>query len=156
MRRYNLLIVAVAIVISLTMGINIAQSGEKEKTPVNIVRFLKIGEADRIVVTYAPKADFASREVRKLIITDAEIIKGWLKALGKIPARGPGMLIKMRGDAPEYRIEFFRNKAKLAALRVKGNKLDAPANESWDFYRNEDRTFVSMVKKAFKKDDTAK
>lgn len=102
--------------------------------------------ANKIIISFAPKADFGAEDVKTVTITDAAIIKNWVKVMGAIPKKGPGIKGKMKGDAPQYKITFFRDKDTLGMLRMKSGALDAPEDEGWDFYSGEDKAFVQLVK----------
>ncbi len=107
---------------------------------------MKLGRTDRIVVTHAPRADFGGKDVKRIEVRDAAVIRKWLLALDRIPFKGPGRMAKIPGDAPENRIEFFSRKRKLAVLRTKGGGLDSPARAGWDFYGpGADEAFVKLI-----------
>lgn len=56
--------------------------------------------------------------------------------------------MKMPGDSPQYKIEFFHKKQSLGKLRIINNSLDSPGKDGWDFYDNNvDKAFVTLVKK---------
>ncbi len=57
-------------------------------------------------------------------------------------------MISFLPDTPEYRIEFFQQDRALGLLRIKGPRLDAPAEESWDFHPPAvDQEFVGLVER---------
>ncbi|NIO08535.1 MAG: hypothetical protein GTO40_11230 [Deltaproteobacteria bacterium] len=122
-------------------------SAANELAKQTITSFLSLDTTDRILVAYAPKADFAGDDVQRFEITDSKAVQIWLKELSKIPAKGV-LLFKLSGDAPEYRIEFFDGKKRLGQLRMKAGRLDSPAGTGWDFYKDEDRAFVKLVEAA--------
>lgn len=106
--------------------------------------FIAFPGADRIVVVYAPRADFSAADIRRVEIEKAAVAV-WLRVLGKIPRKGTGLMIKMAADAPEHNIDFFKGAELLGTLRMKAGKLDAPAREGWDFYNGEDIVFAKLV-----------
>jgi hypothetical protein len=124
------------------------KKSDAPSTKQSITAFLSLDTTDRIVVAYAPKADFAADDVHRFEITSAKTVQVWLKALSQIPAQGPGIRAKLPGDAPEYRIELFEGEKRLGQLRMKAGKLDSPAGTGWDFYKMEDRAFVKIVETA--------
>lgn len=115
----------------------------------SIVEYLSLAATDRIEVSYAPKGRFPVDKRNRATITDAKLIAAWLAELGKIPAEGPGLKVKMLPNAPEYRIELFAQTKLLGTLRIMGTRLDAPAGDGWDFYTGGDKAFVKMVKQLF-------
>ena len=136
----------------VTFGVVVVSfaAGCGAKSSETVGGFLNLGETDRIALTYAPEADFGARDVLRVEIKDEKTIRRWLEALDKIPAKGR-LLIKMRGDTPEHRMEFFRGERRLAALRMKSEELDAPVDEGWDFYGDSDDPFVRMVRQALER-----
>jgi len=117
--------------------------------PSRIAGHLKLAGTDRITVTHAPRADFDAKEVLRAEITDAAAVRGWLVALDRIPAEGPGLRVKMRADVPEKRIEFFGGGKRLGVLRTRAGRLDAPLGKGWDFYKEgTDRALMKLVKSA--------
>ncbi|MDF1664131.1 MAG: hypothetical protein P1V97_20350 [Planctomycetota bacterium] len=101
---------------------------------------------NKIIIKFAPKADFSAEDVKSVTITDSAIIKNWAHVLGAIPKKGPGIKAKIKADSEEYKITFFRDKDTLGTLRMKGGRLDAPDGEGWDFYAGEDKAFSKLVK----------
>lgn len=102
--------------------------------------------ANKIIIKFAPKADFSAEDVKTVTITDSAILKNWSRVLGAIPKKGPGIMAKMKADAEEYKITFYRDKDTLGSLRMKGGSLDAPDGDGWDFYSGEDKEFTKLVK----------
>ena len=129
----------------------ITKNETEQQAKQDIASVLSLDATDRIAVSYAPKADMAADDVFRFEITEAATIQNWLKELGRIPAKGPGMRAKLPFDAAEYRIEFMKGESALGFVRLKAGSLDSPSEEGWDFYRNEDRAFVAIVEAAHQK-----
>ena len=136
------------IAFAVLLAASLPAFGAKNQEKQSIASSFSLDTTDRIVVAYAPKADFAAADVQRVEITDAKTVKSWLTEIGRIPAQGSGLRVKLRGDAPEYRLEFFDGKKRLGQLRMKAGKLDSPAGTGWDFYKNQDRAFVKIVETA--------
>lgn len=119
-----------------------AKTDEVQVDPKNI----SFPGTNKIVISYAPKADFTADDVKTVTITDSAIIKNWTRVLGAIPKKGPGIKAKIKADAEEHKITFYRDKDTLGTLRMKGGSLDAPDGDGWDFYADEDKAFSKLVK----------
>ena len=126
-------------------GCNSSEEGQ------SITNAMSLSGADRIYANLAPKGDLNSRDVRKVEFHDQKEIEKWIGALSRVPFKGPGKMIKMRGDAREFTIEFHKGKKTVATLRIKGGLLDSPQAEGWDFYDGEDASFVQLVEGKFEK-----
>jgi hypothetical protein len=132
----------------LSMVFMLAAFGEDEVAPKpSIAKSLALNGIDGMVITVAPKADFSEHTVKKVTLNDQKEIEQLIALLEKIPAQGPGLMIKMDAQTTEYTIDFHKNKNVVATLRIKGSKLDSPQGTGWDFYPNEDGLFVQMVEK---------
>jgi len=149
MTRINTWVLGIVAVVFLTAGVVVAGCSVG-KTDGSVGHGFK--ETDRVVVVYAPKADFGAQGVRRVVVKDASVVKQWLTALSKVPLNPEKRaLVKKAGDAPEYLVEFFNGGRSLGKLRIKGNALDIPGNEGWDFYPSgEDDNFVNLVNDTFK------
>lgn len=130
---------------------HITKNETEQQAKQDIVSVLALDATERIVISYAPKADLSADDVFRFEITEAAAIQNWLQELGRIPAKGPGMRAKLAFDAAEYRIEFMKGETALGFVRMKAGSLDSPGIEGWDFYRNEDRAFVEIVEAACQK-----
>ena len=122
----------------------------KGKAMDSITQYFGLDKTTRIIVLLAPKADFKAADVKKKVFTDKEEIKQFTDFLSKVPVKGPGVKMKVRADAEEYRIKFYDGKKLLATLRTKANKLDAPYDKGWDFYMNKDTMFMKLVRAALR------
>lgn len=108
----------------------------------------KFAHADRILVLYAPDADFHNPKGKRIDIKDAKVIKQWLAALSKIPVKAPDpMKAKIMASASEFRIDFYQGAVELGTLRMKASMLDSPGHTGWVFYGKTDtKAFVALVK----------
>ncbi len=124
-----------------------AAPGDAAVLPADSTRISFPG-ADRIEVTFAPHADFEAANVRRTAVTDPAAIAAWLQELAELPRKGV-LFITFADGTREYRVEFWAKGERLGSLRIKGEFLDAPASEGWDFYAGQDRAFVKLVERLF-------
>ncbi|MEZ5347421.1 MAG: hypothetical protein R2681_17880 [Pyrinomonadaceae bacterium] len=118
--------------------------GEARSYPEDsIAGFLRLAETERIKLDFQPNGE--SDVTKQMTIKEKTVIKKWITELSEIPAKGPGLMIKMHPRVQRIRLTFYGKNTQLAALRIMDRKLDAPAEESFDYYENEDTQFVAMV-----------
>lgn len=128
------------------LQITIAAGGTNS---MSIRSYLQLNKIDAINIIYWPKGSSGSQKIVKTI-NDSKVIDDLLNELDKIPAKGSGRHIKLDELAPEYRMEFFRQKDLISSLRIKADMLDAPFDKNWDFYDGRvDKKFVKLVKNLF-------
>ena len=139
--------ISVLLIVALTIiGCNPSNGGNRNRSIKDGISFSGTNKIN--IVYFAKMSEKTNQKTTE--ITDSATIKLWLTTLSKIPKKGPGMMVKMSGDAPKYIITFYKNTQPIGTLRILGSCLDAPADEGYDFYSGGvDTAFVSLVEKLF-------
>ncbi|BBM82434.1 hypothetical protein [Candidatus Uabimicrobium amorphum] len=140
--------IALLSIVLLIAGCNPDTSNVNNNEDHAVENCISFPNTDKISITYYAKMSDETNPKTK-DITDAATVQLWLNTLAKIPQEGSGKRIKM-GDVAKYIIDFYQGKNLIGTLRVLGSHLDAPAEESYDFYSpGIDDPFVDLVAKLF-------